>query len=97
VWFITRVFITIPLRTSNFPGDVRHQLVNLTSLQTFKSPFLSVCLDVEVVVYTTRPVGKYGECKYIWSIYLCLILYERPKNNFGLKTVGIFTLSTAKA
>ena len=39
---------------------VRHQLVNLVSLQTFKSPLLSVSLDVEVVVYTTRPVGKYG-------------------------------------
>ena len=66
VRFIARILITIPLRTSNFPGDVRHQLVNLTSLQTFKPPFLSVCLDVELVVYSTRPVGKYGECKCIW-------------------------------
>ena len=76
VRFIARVFLTIPLRTSNFPVDVRHQLVNVSSLQTFKSSLLSVYLDVKVVVYTTRPVGKYGECKHIWSIYLCSILYE---------------------
>ena len=68
VRFIDRVFLTIPLWTKNFPVDVRHHLVKLASLQTFKSYFLSVCLDVKVVVYTTRPVGKYGECKYIWSI-----------------------------
>ena len=57
VRFIARVFITISLRASNFPSDVRHQLVNLASLQTFKSPFPSVCVDVEVVVYTSRPVS----------------------------------------
>ena len=74
VRFIARVFITIPLRASNFPVDARYQLRNLASLQTFESPFLSVCLDIEVVGYATRPVDKYGECKYIWSIYLCLIL-----------------------
>ena len=85
-----------PKKCTNFPGYTRHQLVNLAPLQTFKSPLLSVCLLVEVVVYTTRLISKYEECKYIWSIYFCSVLHQLPKNNFGLKTTGIFTLSTAK-
>ena len=48
--FIGCVFLTIPLRTSNFPGNVRHQLINLASLQIYKSLLLSVCLDIEMVV-----------------------------------------------
>ena len=59
VRFIGRLFSTNHLTTINFAGDVRHQLINLASLQSIKSSLLSVCLDVEVVVYTTKLVGKY--------------------------------------
>ena len=45
VRFIARVCLSISLLTSNFPVDTRHQLGNFASLQTFKSPLLSVCLD----------------------------------------------------
>ena len=88
--FIDRVFLNIYLRVSNFSCDVRHQLTKLTYLQTIKAPFLSVCLEVEVVVYEYG--DKYGECKYIWSIFLCSILYEWPKDNFCLKFV-LYTFS----
>ena len=44
VRFIARVVLTISLRTSNTLVDARHQLVNFASLQTFKSPLLSVCI-----------------------------------------------------
>ena len=35
VRFIARVFLTIPFRTSSFPADVRHQLVNFSSCKHF--------------------------------------------------------------
>ena len=63
VRFIGCVFLTIHLRTLNFPGDVRHQLLNLTSVQIIKSSLLSVCLDVEVAIYSTKPAIKYGVSK----------------------------------
>ena len=53
--------LTIYLRVSNFPGSVRHQLINLASLQN--NYICSVCLDVEVVVYSTRPADEYGATK----------------------------------
>ena len=61
VRFIARVVLTISLRTSNTLVDARHQLVNFASCKYLNilCSVYSVCLDIEVVVYTTRPVGKY--------------------------------------
>ena len=61
-----------------------------------KSSLLSVSLDVEVLVYTTRPVDKYGVSKKNWLIFLSSIEYERPEDNFGLKNIEKFPLSTAR-